>query len=267
MTAETRQQRRHLERERRKLGERGFARGLPEQPSRQEVVAAAEIVRAKLIESHNPRRAREAAGLAHALAERSLRTHPSRAAIACAKGCSYCCHGLVGAVPPEAFAIAAAVMAGGVGGRDGVRARAQPLIGLGAAERVGRRLPCPLLVDGMCSVYAMRPLVCRQTTSLSLPACIEEFEGTEPDGRIEISSTHLAHASNAHVVLLGAMHAVGLPTVAFELGALLDAVLGDADCEARWLAGEDVFGSLSGKIARDQAVDLVAARIGRELAG
>lgn len=269
MSEDTRQQRRRIERERRKLGERGLARGLGEAPSRDEVVAVAEVLRAKLLEADNARRAGEAAGLAQALAERSLRAHPSGAAIACAKGCNYCCHGFVGVLPPEAFRIAEIVSGGRPAGIDArtVRARAAPLIGLTPAARIGRKLPCPLLADGMCSVYAARPLVCRQTTSLSLPDCLEEFEGTDPLGRIEISSAHLAHASNAHVVLLGAMYAAGLPTAAYELGALLDAVLEEPDCEARWLAGEDLFGGLPGKVVRDRAVDLVAERIGRALTG
>lgn len=267
MTADSRQQRRKIERERRKLGERGLQRGIGTTPSRAEVVGVAEILRAKLLEPGNDRRASEAAGLAQNLAERSLRAFPSDAKIACSKGCNYCCHGFVGVVPPEAFRIAEAIRDGRARGIDARTARdkAQPIIGIEPAARVGRKLPCPLLVDGMCSVYEQRPLVCRQTTSLSLPGCIEEFEGVDPDGRIEISSTHLAHSSNAHVVLLGALIAVGLPSEAYELGATLDVVLADADCEKRWLAGEKVFAALTSTVRRQSQVDFVARRIADDL--
>jgi Fe-S-cluster containining protein len=269
MTGDSRQQRRKLERERRKIGERGLFRGLAVKPSRAEVVGVAEIIREKLLEAGNDRRASEAAGIAQSLGERSLRANPAEARIACSKGCSYCCHGFVGAVPPEAFRIAEAVRAGHAGSLDAeaVRARAQPLIGLEPSARVGRKLPCPLLVDGACSVYAVRPLVCRQTTSLSLPDCIEEFEGTDPEGRIEISSVHLAHASNAHVALLGAMLAVGLPGEAYELGALLDVVLAEPDCERRWLGGEKVFSGLTSTVRRQPQFDFVARRVADDLTG
>jgi hypothetical protein len=269
MAGDSRQQRRRLERERRKIGERGLAKGLAVAPSRSDVVGVAEVLKAKLIEAGNDRRAGEAAGLAQSLSERSLRAFPAAAGIACTKGCSYCCHGFVGIVPPEAFLIAEAVRTGQAGSLDAaaVRARAEPLRGLEADERVGRKLPCPLLVDGMCSVYRSRPLVCRQTTSLSLPDCIEEFEGTDPNGRIPISSVHLAHASNAHVALLGAMRAVGLPAEAYELGGLIDVVLAEPDCERRWLAGENVFGALTSTVRRQAEVDFVARRIAEELNG
>ena len=244
-----------------------MVRGLGATPSRDEVVGVAEILRAKLQEAGNDRRAGEAATLAQTLGDRSLRAYPSEARIACSRGCSYCCYGFVGVVPPEAFRIAEAVRNGQAGGLDAaaVRDRAQPLLGLDPPARVGRKLPCPLLVDGMCSVYEQRPLVCRQTTSLSLPHCIEEFEGTDPNGRIEISSVHLAHASNAHVVLLGAMLAAGLPSEAYELGSILDVALTDVACEKRWLAGEKVFAGLTSTVRRQPQVDFVARRIAGEL--
>lgn len=265
MTIDSRQQRRKLVRERMKVGARGFAKGLATVPGRGDIVGVAEVLRAKLSEAGNDRRASEAAGLAQALSVASLRAFPSPSKIACTKGCSYCCHGFVGVLPPEAFGVAAAIRAGGDGGVEAVRARAKPLIGLSPDERIGRRLPCPLLVDGTCSVYAVRPLVCRQTTSLSLPDCIEEYEGLDRNGRIEISSTHLAHSSNAHVALLGALLAVGLPADAYELGSILDIVLADPDCERRWLTGEDVFHDLPRNVRRPRDVDRIAASIAGEL--
>ena len=267
MAGDTRQQRRRIERERRKLGERVLARGLGPQPTRDEVLGVAEVLYAKLRDGCNPRRASEAAGLAQRLSARSLQSHPSIVQIACAKGCSFCCHGFVGALPPEAFRIADAVRQRRAGPVDAetVHAAAIRLIGLSPEERVGRKLPCPLLDRGMCSVYDVRPLVCRQTTSLSLSACEEEFEGIDPDGRVEISSVHLAHASNAHVALLGAMRAAGLPSEAYELGALLEVVLRTEDCEQRWLDGEPLFVQLKGVVRRQPNVEMVAQRIATAL--
>ena len=272
MTDETsRQQRRKLQREQVKTGRAVMAAGLAAEPRHAEIMAVAHVIKAKLSERGNDRRASEAAALAQGLNETSLKARPpTRVSIACGKGCSYCCHGFVGILPAEAFRLADAVRAGKSGALDvaAVRARAVPLRGLGPDERIGRKLPCPLLGDGgLCSVYADRPLVCRQATSLSLPACIEEFEGQDRNGRIEVSTVHLAHSSNAHVVLLGALAAAGLPTTAYELSAVLDVALADADAEKRWLAGEDIFRDLPGNVSRPKQVEQVAAAIARELRG
>ncbi len=267
MALDSRQQRRRLARERSKLGHSILAKGLPVEPRRPEVVAIAEVLRAKLAEYGNHARAGEAAALAHDLAERSLRKAPGELAISCTKGCNYCCHGFVGALPPEAFRLARVLRGASASATNeaAIRARARPLIGISPSDRFGRKLPCPLLVDGLCSVYTARPLVCRQATSLSLAGCLEEFEGVGGDARIEISSVHLAHASNAHVALLGAMKAVGLPIVAYELAELLDMVLADPASEVRWLAGEPIFQGITNVVVRPVQVDLVAARIAEDL--
>lgn len=267
MTDSTRQQRRKQVRERLKLGERSIAGGLPQTPRRAEAVAVAEVLKSKLSEAGNHHRAGDAASLALRLCERSMRAHPPRARIACTKGCSYCCHSFVGVTPPETFRLADAVRQGKAAGLDipTVRTRTRPLQGLSPAERLGRKLPCPLLVDRVCSVYTDRPLVCRQATSLSLASCIEEFEDLDGGDRVEVSQGHLAHAGTAHVVLLGALLAVGLPIDAFELGASLDIALADPESERRWLAGEDVFAALPRNVPRSREVQMVAEAIAADL--
>jgi hypothetical protein len=40
-------------------------------------------------------------------------------------------------------------------------------------ELVDDSVPCPLLIDGRCSVYALRPLVCRGYNSTDVDACRE----------------------------------------------------------------------------------------------
>lgn len=237
-------------------------------PGRDDVIAVAQVLRSKLAELDNHRRASEAVALAQRLAETSLKTYPAKTPIACARGCSYCCYGFVSVIAPEAFRLADAVRAGISAPIDAATARAAATLTRGIApdDRVGRKLPCPLLHDGACSVYEVRPLVCRQATSLSLPGCVEEFEGIDRDGRIPISSVHLAHASNANVALLGAMLAAGLPTEAYELGAALEVALADADCERRWLAGENVFAAAGRPVPRQREADQVAAAIANELA-
>ena len=246
MTDGSRQQRRKEAREQAKLGAKVLSAGLPPEPKKADVLAVARVVATTIADAANPRRASAAAALVHDLCEASLRARPSGAVIACREGCSYCCHQFVGAVAPEVFLLASAIRASREPGLDraAVIARCVPLIGLDPKERVGLKLPCPVLVEGRCGAYAARPLVCRQTTSLDLQGCLEEFDGHNMAERIEVSSAHLAHAGTAHVVLLGALRTVGLPDAAYELSAALAIALRDPDSERRWLEGEPVFESL-----------------------
>ncbi len=268
MTDVTRQQRRKAHREYIKLGRAALATGLSPRPQRETVLGVALIFKAKLTEPGNARRAGEAAGMAQALIERALAARPPTAALACRRGCAYCCHSFVGVIAPEVFRLADAVRASKAGAlaADAVHARCGPLKGIAPQDRIGAKLPCPLLVDGLCGVYADRPMVCRQTTSLSLEACIDEYEDRNRNVQVPVSPLHLAHAGNVHVALLAALHATGLPVEAHELSGALDLALTMPDAEQRWLAGEDVFGGLPNVVQRPRDLDAVARRIADEIA-
>jgi hypothetical protein len=116
--------------------------------------------------------------------------------------------------------------------------------GLTIADRFGRKLPCALLADGRCSVYASRPTVCRQTTSTDLAACIEEYEGHDFDGEIVVSRVMLDHARNCRVPLQVALAACGLPQAGYELSAGLLTAMGNG-AEAAWLGGGNTFAGVS----------------------
>ena len=128
-----------------------------------------------------------------------MKATPPRLELACRKGCGYCCHTWVSATAPEIFLLARTLQA--MPGtprlsKDAILERAGTTAGLGIAERFGRKLPCALLVDDSCSMYASRPTVCRQATSTELAACIEEYEGKDFEGDIVVSKA-LNHAGIA----------------------------------------------------------------------
>jgi hypothetical protein len=268
MSEATLQQKRREIREKLKAGRSLLGKGLSLQPKAAEIVAVAMAVKAKLDEAGNPRRASEAAELAQTLVETSLNARPpTLQKIACARGCAYCCHTFVGVTPPEAFRLADAVRAGLAAGMstETIRERGRPLMGIAPDKRIGGKLPCPLLVDGACSVYRHRPLVCRQATSLDLVACVDEFEGRNLAAQIPISGTHLQHSSNAHITLLGALKAAGYSTDALDLASALDVALSNPDAEARWLGGEDVFRNVPRLVTREattrRAIDHIASAL------
>jgi len=266
----SRQQRRKRTREQIKAGHALMVSGLPAKPGRAALRDVAHVMHAVLVDRTNPRRAGEAAGLAHEIAETALRRHPAPLEIACRRGCSYCCYSYVGVVPPEVFRIAAAISKHRRSGltHDVVVARAHLLRGITPEARVGAKLACPLLENGQCGIYADRPLTCRQATSLSIDACREEFDGElASNDQIEVSATHLAHASNAHVALLGAMRGAGLPTTAYELSEALSIALATPDAERLWLEGEDVFRGVQQNTERPANVELIARMIAEDVQG
>lgn len=112
--------------------------------------------------------------------------------VQCFEGCGACCRQLVPVLPPEADAIRALVRALPPSRRETVRRRAMvnrsraDATGLGEALDEGGgatirsrhalsnawfalRLDCPFLEGGACSIYAERPLACREYLVTSDP--------------------------------------------------------------------------------------------------
>jgi hypothetical protein len=104
-------------------------------------------------------------------------------------------------------------------------------------------------------------MVCRQATSLSLEACIDEFENAGRYAEIPVSSLHLAYASNVHVAFLGALAAAGYSSDAYEMSAALDLALSENAAERQWLAGERIFSNLPTVVRPSGEVEGVARKI------
>ena len=131
-------------------------------------------------------------------------------ALACERGCNYCCHQRVEIRPYEAFVLA-----------GHIRARMTA-----ASQHTQAGIACALLVDGACSVYEARPAACRKYYSLSVETCRDAFlRPAEPlTGPLEDDNLRLA----GNAVALGYARGVeesGRDTNRYELhGALLEAL-------------------------------------------
>lgn len=191
--------------------------------------------------------------------ERSARPGAPVERLACKKGCAYCCHGMVAITAPEAFALAARVRKGGADAIAQFREGATAVAGKSASERLGAKLPCPLLGgDGACTVYAVRPLACRRVVALDLKPCLEEFEGQ--DGDIEVPAHYNTHAANVLVALAAALAGARQPFAHYEFSSAVLRVLDTIDAEARWRGGDDVFAGLRREDIGD-AVDQAAVAL------
>lgn len=178
----------------------------------------------------------------HEVFEVSARVGAPSNRLACKKGCSYCCHLKVGVTEIESFALAARLRTAGSAAIATFRDRAAATAGRTAADRLGAKLPCPLLAEGACSVYRERPLSCRVVVSFDVAPCRDEFEGQTGD--IEIPGHYTTHARNALAALDLALAEAKRPLRYFELGAAVLRVLDMPDAEARWRRGDDVFAGL-----------------------
>jgi Fe-S-cluster containining protein len=104
-------------------------------------------------------------------------TEEYRPRLECHNGCSYCCRkpGVLITVPELLRILFTVELRFDADAKSAVADRARryasQIEGRSFDESTNESVPCPLLVDGRCSVYDVRPLVCRGYNSTSMDAC------------------------------------------------------------------------------------------------
>ena len=180
-----------------------------------------------------------------AMQESLIEAQPPAETLACAAGCDACCHRKVACTIPEAIGIAAWLSEKPEAEQQRVRTARRALhdatAGLHDVARIRSGQPCPLLVEGNCSTYEIRPLSCRAHYSYSRPAC----EAVYREHRFEAPIPHYDLMIEAHgQMLLGygrALEKLGLDGGLVELASALSLILEDPAIVTRYLAGERVF--------------------------
>jgi Fe-S-cluster containining protein len=186
-----------------------------------------------------------AAAIAGKGMETALERDPPRPPLACAEGCDWCCHKVVGCAAPEALRIVAYLRESlSVGDMQAVVER---IVQRDDERRVlrhdswsARRLPCPLLVNHRCSVYPVRPLTCRGFNSSDARLCERSLKVRDP---VQIP-THGPSHQLATFVLAGmrsGLGEAGLKADLLELTAALRVALTVPDAAEKWLGGEVIF--------------------------
>ncbi|VFR34883.1 hypothetical protein ANDA3_3813 [plant metagenome] len=153
----------------------------------------------------------------------------------CRPGCASCCHARVEVSDPEALRIAGHLHQLQESERlvfiERLRAKA-------AADGgpVPHGQPCAFLREGLCSIYAIRPSVCRKAHSLSAQAC--------QSGMAEIPQD-LGRVIRCEVLVAGtrdAYEGAGLPASRHELSAAVLAALRPAALD-EWYQGKPLRAS------------------------
>jgi len=160
--------------------------------------------------------------------------------IACAKGCSHCCHSWVSVTAPEVLYVARAVRSRGVSAMAQVASTHATTGQLDFTARQQQPIACPQLVEDACSIYQHRPTICRFTASADADACQRAYwQLTGED--IPRPCLYLMGRNIYAVALAGALRRAGLPFYAYEFNAALACALALPDPERAWLSGQDIF--------------------------
>lgn len=185
------------------------------------------------------------------LAERTLENirakNPPALPLACAKGCAACCHLRVGLTAPEVLLIVRHLrpFLHELGGR--IRRHALELATLELDDYFLTPMPCPFLIENMCGIYPVRPLMCRRANSVDADRCHQTIFG-----RISGEITSYAHQADifrhASLGLTIGIAKAGLDGTVLELTQAVAAALADVTIEARWRAGAPAFVDAGAKL-------------------
>jgi Fe-S-cluster containining protein len=169
-------------------------------------------------------------------------------AVACARGCAYCCNLRVQVQPYEAFRLAAWLRRHFDADAltrvlERLRANAAKTRALGEEARKRTNIACALLgEDGACSAYEARPAQCRRYHSTSVDPC-KAFHADPSRDDIE-SGMHPAVSHNADVIITQGRHAArdaGLNDDSVDMNVALLEALENPKSFRRWKDGKKPF--------------------------
>lgn len=167
--------------------------------------------------------------------------------VACKRGCFFCCYLKVGVKAQEAFVIADFVRSTFTPERIAeVKKQAhenwEKIKGMDASQHLAANLPCPLLKDGACSVYPVRPMACRQFHAQDVRTCEVSFSHpedlTSPDSQIPDVKMAVA---GAIVGVAAAFAHAEYDAIAYDLNPALLQALENPKCERRWANRKRAF--------------------------
>jgi Fe-S-cluster containining protein len=169
--------------------------------------------------------------------------------LACLESCDACCHNLVELTPPEALLIGHHISRHfPQAEKDRVLSQVAKNLALAAGQTkaalaAGRHaLPCPLLRHRTCSVYPIRPLVCRAMHALNREGCEAELLSGSLAGSQYYPHRHEI-ALSVSAGLLEGCQILGCQAGTLDLARALHDFFNQGDPVVSWLNGEAVFGA------------------------
>ena len=175
------------------------------------------------------------------------RVTASGSQIDCRRGCSWCCYQQVLVNPAEMLLITDYI------GRNfndkmkkAILQRAiekdEKVKSLPAEEALQQKIPCPLLLDGTCSIYPVRPMACRIYLSSSLDSCLREFHHPEkPDTYPRLFDFPLHAGRMMNSGMIHYLSERGVTVYENRLEKILRLLLEKPEKTDNWLTGTEDF--------------------------
>lgn len=198
-----------------------------------------------LIAKPTRERLRTLVSACHRQLDQTIAANPPRQEIACRMGCAHCCHLYVSATAPELLTIAEHISEWPEERRVALSARLQSASkltrSLSPAERVRLSHPCPMLEDGLCGIYPVRPLGCRAYASFDVAACERSTRERDAEAPIPVPRINMRTRRFLSHCLRAALNERGLDAHSYELIDGLATVLNTSGADARWVSGESIL--------------------------
>jgi Fe-S-cluster containining protein len=164
-------------------------------------------------------------------------------AVACKKGCSHCCHIWVSVTAPEVLHIAKIVGQRSKTAIEKVRLASEHTKNYDFNTRYHHPYPCPLLEDHACSIYDVRPEVCRFAASVDAEICDRTYHKITNEG-VPIPVPYVMGRDLSSIAMAAGLRHANLPYHTYEFSTALRRALETDNAEQRWLAGEDIFAGI-----------------------
>jgi len=188
--------------------------------------------------------AHEAVEAFEALLKRGQVEQPPEQPLACRAGCAHCCYQPeVTVTAIELFRVADYVVAHFSPDQIATLtsgATAKPVLPTASSDTWVLRA-CPLLVDGACSVYEARPLVCRSINSYAVSDCERARRQNRQQPTIRTYGPQERAGYLTLDMLQQGIAATGREAQLLNLAPALAIALSDDSAKQRWLDGEQVF--------------------------
>jgi Fe-S-cluster containining protein len=164
--------------------------------------------------------------------------------LGCKDGCAYCCYQSVEVTIPEAILVAARLVDAADPRRAKVLETARKFRTKSDTARLRSGTACPLLLDGKCSVYDDRPLMCRSVFAAESEQCRRAHLAATQGREVPIEFFGLAqyYLLGDQAGLRGILKDMRLQYDLVELTQAVAAFIEDPGLIDRWLAGETIFG-------------------------
>jgi Fe-S-cluster containining protein len=176
--------------------------------------------------------------------------HHSNQQIACRKGCSFCCYIKVTVKAHEVFSIIEYLKTHCSKTEleqilIEAKRNSDHISKISAEEQLLTNIKCPLLIDGICTVYPVRPFACRSYHSTNLNNCKDMYEHpTLDEPSAEIKGIKIGLVAAVHGIS-EAFNKCGYDTRTYDLTHTLVEGLENSKIFKRWKNKKSAFSSMS----------------------